>query len=384
MVSNLLSQEEIDALISGVSGGEVETAGNREEQEVTVAIGGEGARLYDFTAQERIVRGRMPTLEMINERFARHLRLSLFNMLRRSADISVGAVQMSKFGEYVHSLFVPTSLNLIHIKPLRGIALVLFDPKLVFILVDNFFGGEGKFHTKIEGRDFTPTENRVIRLLLELVFKELKDAWEPVMKVAFSYLSSEVNPQFANIVGLTEVVVISPFHIDLEGGGGDFHITMPYSMLEPIRELLDVGTQSNRDDGDERFMMAFQDEVKNAKVELSATLAEATLSVREVVALREGDMISIDLPKTVMLHAEGIPVCRAFYGTSAGGKMALKVKEFIKRPVYGMTEGERLKELAETKSKEKIPEIPEKSKPKEKVPPPKIKHKLQPPTTPKE
>lgn len=330
-VGDLLSQEEIDALLTGVSSGDVDTGGPSEE----IAIEGQGldVRIYDFTAQERIVRGRMPTLEMINERLARHLRVSLFNLLRRSSDITVGAIQMTKFSEYVHSLFVPTSLNLIHIKPLRGIALILFDPKLVFILVDNFFGGEGRFHTKIEGRDFTPTETRVVRLVLDLIFKDLKDAWDPVLKINFAYLGSEVNPQFANIVSPSEVVVISTFHVDLEGGGGDFHITIPYSMLEPIRELLDVGTQPDREERDERWMQALRDEIKNAKIEISSTLTEVTLTVSELLELRVGDVIPIDLPKTVNLQAEGIPICKAVLGASNGSR-ALKITEFIKRPSH--------------------------------------------------
>ena len=333
-VSDLLSQEEIDALLSGVSSGDVET--NKAEEAVIGDV-----RLYDFTAQERIVRGRMPTLEMINERFARYLRVSLFNMLRRSSDISAGAVQMTKFAEYVHSLFVPTSLNLIHIKPLRGIALVIFDPKLVFILVDNFFGGEGRFHTKIEGRDFTPTEVRVIRILLDLIFKDLKEAWDPVMKVLFVYLSSEVNPQFANIVSPSEVVVISTFHVELDGGGGDFHVTMPYSMLEPIRELLDAGTQSDREERDERWMVALRDEVQGAEVELVCSLTDTVISLRDIEQLRVGDVIPIEMPETVLVRAEGIPIFRAHYG-AANGKRAVRVSEFIKRPVSHLLEANDL------------------------------------------
>ena len=348
-VSDLLSQEEIDALLSGVSSGDVESVGAEE------VVAGD-VRLYDFTAQERIVRGRMPTLEMINERFARYLRISLFNMLRRSADISAGAVQMTKFAEYVHSLFVPTSLNLIHIKPLRGIALVIFDPKLVFILVDNFFGGEGRFHTKIEGRDFTPTEIRVIRIVLELIFKDLKEAWDPVLKILFTYLSSEVNPQFANIVSPSEVVVISTFHVELDGGGGDFHVTMPYSMLEPIRELLDAGTQSDREERDERWMVALRDEVQGAGVKLTCALTETVLSLGDIFRLRAGDVIPIDMPETVLVRAEGIPIFRGYYG-AAGGNRAVKVSEFIKRPVSHLLEANDLLDEKEKEEKDKKEEM---------------------------
>ena len=178
----------------------------------------------------------MPTLEMINERFARYTRISMFNLLRRSADVSVGGVQVMKFGEYIHSLYVPTSLNLVKIKPLRGTSLFILDAKLVFKLVDNFFGGDGR-HAKIEGREFTPTELRVVRMVLEQAFIDLKEAWHAVLDVNFEYVHSEVNPALANIVSPSEVVVVSTFHIELDSGGGDLHVTMPYSMIEPIREM---------------------------------------------------------------------------------------------------------------------------------------------------
>ena len=221
-VSDLLSQDEIDALLHGV---------DDIEEEDTGAGGGSGALEYDFSSQDRIVRGRMPTLEMVNERFARHMRISLFNMMRRTAEVSINGVQMVKFGEYVHTLFVPTSLNMVRFRPLKGTALITMEARLVFILVDNFFGGDGRYHAKIEGREFTPTERRIIQMLLKIIFEDYKEAWAPVMDTGFEYLDSEVNPAMANIVSPTEVIVVSSFHIELDGGGGDFHISMPYSML---------------------------------------------------------------------------------------------------------------------------------------------------------
>ncbi len=321
-VNDLLSQDEIDALLHGVDNGDVET-----EPEEYSADG--EAREYDFASQDRIVRGRLPTLEMINERFARHFRISLFNMLRRSAEISVSGVQMLKFSEYVHSLFVPTSLNLVRIAPLRGSSLFVLDPKLVFTAVDNFFGGSGRFHTKIEGREFTPTEVRVVQMILEVAFTDLKEAWKPVMEVNFKYVNSEVNPQFANIVSPTEVVVVSTFNVELEGGGGEFHVTMPYSMVEPIREELDAGIQSDRGGNDQRWLTALQEEIKGAKVELSSTLAEAELNLKDLLELAPGDVIPFELPRQVIVRAEDVPI---FWGTLGihQGNRAVKVSEWIK------------------------------------------------------
>jgi flagellar motor switch protein FliM len=323
-VSDLLSQDEIDALLHGVQDGEVETE--------TDSVPAPGAvRGYDFTSQDRIVRGRMPTLEMINERFARYFRITLFNMMRRSAEISVSSVQMQKFSEYVHSLFVPTSLNLVKVHPLRGTALFVFDPKLVFIAVDNFFGGDGRYPAKIEGRDFTPTEQRVINMMMERAFEDFVQAWKPVLPIQFEFLNSEVNPQFANIVSPTEVVVVSTFHIELDGGGGDLHVTMPHSMIEPIREHLDAGVQSDRSDVDQRWRVAIREEMKQATVELSSILVETTITMNDLINMKAGDVIPVDLPDQVILSAEEVPVFRGTFGVSKGNH-AIKINEPVAGP----------------------------------------------------
>ena len=320
-VNDLLSQDEIDALLHGVDGGDIET-----EEDI---FDGE-AKSYDFTSQDRIVRGRMPTLEMINERFARYFRTSLFNMLRRSPEIAVGGVQMLKFAEYVHTLFVPTSLNLVHLSPLRGTALFVFDPKFVFIVVDNFFGGSGKFYNKIEGREFTHTENRIIEMLLNKAFENMKEAWAPVMSVDFEYQNSEVNPHFANIVSPTEVVVISTFHIELDGGGGDIHVTIPYSMLEPIRELLDAGTVSDRTEVDERWTNALMEDIKAAYIDVKSTLTEVEVELRDVLSLKAGDIIPFEFPEMVTLTTEDdVPIYRGKFGIHQSNN-AVRIIEPIK------------------------------------------------------
>ena len=323
-MSQHLSQDEIDTLLNGVDSGDVETESDSPLAEGEVAS-------YDLTSQDRIVRGRMPTLEMVNERFARYMRISLFNMLRRTAEVSVGGVKMLKFSEYVQGLFMPTSLNLVRIKPLRGTALFVLDPKLVFICVENFFGGDGRYHTRIEGRDFTPTEIRVIQMVLNLSFGDLVKAWEPVINLEFDYLSSEVNPQFANIVSPTEVVVVSKFSIELDGGGGDFHIVMPYSMLEPMRELLDAGIQSDRNDIDERWPQALQEEIKQAAVEIDSSLVRTRISLGDVLKFKPGDVVPVKLPELVTIRASNTPIFRGVYGVS-NGKHAISIVEPITRP----------------------------------------------------
>ena len=313
-MQDLLSQDEIDALLHGVDDGAVETE---------IDVDPKAVKNYDLTSQDRIVRGRMPTLEMINERFARYTRISMFNLLRRTADVSVGGIQIIKFGEYVHTLYVPTSLNMVKFRPLRGTGLIILDAKLVFKLVDNFFGGDGR-HAKIEGREFTPTELRVVQMVLQQAFVDLYEAWRTIKKIDFEFVNSEVNPSMANIVSPSEVVVVSTFHVELDGGGGEMHITMPYSMVEPIREVLDAGLQSDSDERDDRWVNALREDIMDAKVDLEAEIVSRELTLRDIVELRAGDIIPINMPVTHVLTANGVPMFQTQLGRS-GENLALKV-----------------------------------------------------------
>ena len=312
-MSDLLSQEEIDALLNGVNGGDVPTGGDEPPPKDAVLS-------YDFTQQDRIVRGRLPTLEMVNDRFARYFRTGIFGVLRKTCEVSVLGVKMSKFVEYVHGLAVPTNLNLVRVKPLRGTALIVMEPRLVFSVIDNFFGGDGRYHARIEGRDFTPTETRVIQIVLAEIFTAMSEAWSPVLPLNFEFLNSEINPQFANIVSPTETVVVSRFHVEVDGGGGEIHLTLPYSMVEPIRVLLDAGVQSDRVERDERWLQSLHQEVLDAEVELSSLLLEADMQIGDFLKLRPGDVIPVNLPELCTVFAEDVPIFRGQLGRASGHK----------------------------------------------------------------
>jgi flagellar motor switch protein FliM len=319
--TDILSQDEVDALLGGVDDGAIDTSAEESE------FDGE-ARPFDFNNQERIVRGRLPTLEMINDRFSRYFRVSFFNMLRKSPEISVNGIEMIKFSEYIHTLFVPTSLSMIKMAPLRGTGLIMLDPKLVFILVDNFFGGDGSIHAKIEGRDFTSTELRVIEKVVQMCFADLVKAWAPVMSVEYSYHNHEVNPHMANIVSPSEVVVVSNFHVDLDGGGGDLHVVYPYSMIEPIRTVLDAGVQSDYGDLDERWSILLKEELMHARINMQGLFIEKQLPVSDLINFKAGDIIPIDMPEQVVLLAEDMPIIRGQYGEHQGNT-AVKVEEIV-------------------------------------------------------
>ena len=325
MGAEILNQDEIDALLKGVDDGAVATDPPAAPGEV---------RSCDLATQTRIVRGRMPALEMVNERFVRLLRGGLFNLMRRAPEISVAPVQLVKFTEYLQTLHVPSSLNLVKFQPLRGTGLVMLDARLVFTVVDSFFGGNGRY-TGIEGREFTSTESRIIHMVLRQSFAALTDAWTPLMPLSLEYVSSEINPQFASIVSPSEVVVVCPFRIEFEGSGGqlhggEFHVTLPYSMIEPIRDLLDAGMPSDRSERDERWPATLREEIQEAEVELVPLLGQARLTVGRLLDLKPGDVIPCDFDGQVTLCAEGVPLLRGTYGASRG-QQAVKVQGRIAR-----------------------------------------------------
>ena len=315
-LNKILDQDEIDALL-----------GSNDTQDAHGQEKNGSTKQFDFS-NERIIRGRMPTLEMVNERYARNVRVSLFNFLRRSPEISNQGVIVTKFGEYVNTLFLPTSLNIVKMRPLRGQILFILDAKLVYILVDNFFGGEGKFHNKIEGRDFTPTESRIIRKFLDISFADMKDAWKAVLNVDYEYAHSEVNPAMANIISPSEMVVVSRFRIELDGGAGDMHVTIPYSVLEPIRDLLDSGVQSDKDESDERWEKLLQAEIYRAKVPVKAIVAKKTILLSELKNLKAGDVIPIDLPEKATMFCGDVPAFLVKIGQT-NENYALKITDVL-------------------------------------------------------
>ncbi len=319
MSDNFLSQEEVDALLKGVNG---------DQDDVVAPEDTSGVRTYNLATQERIVRGRMPTLEIINERFARYLRVGLFNFLRRSAEVSVGSVRVSKYSEFIRNLVVPTNLNLIHMKPLRGTALMVFDPGLVFLLVDNLFGGDGRFHTRVEGRDFTQTEQRIILRILDIVFESYTKSWEPVYPVQFEYIRSEMNTQFANIATPNEVVVSSTFTVELGSVSGQIHFCMPYSMIEPIRDALTSSLQGEALEVDKRWIRLMTQQIQVAEVELVASLGHGRTTFDELLNLKVGDIIPITVPDSIEATVDGVPVMECSYGV-LNGNYALKVEKLL-------------------------------------------------------
>ncbi|MEQ1772163.1 MAG: flagellar motor switch protein FliM [Burkholderiales bacterium] len=319
MTKDFLSQDEVDALLKGVNG---------EPDETPEEVNPTGVRPYNLATQERIVRGRMPTLEIINERFARLLRIGLFNFMRRTAEISIGPVRTTKYSEFIRNLVVPTNLNIVQIKPLRGNALFIFDPNLVFLIVDNLFGGSGQMQTRVEGRDFTPTEQRIIQRLLAIVFDDLEKSWASVHPVKFEHVRSEINTQFVNIATPNEVVIVTTFTIEFGSTSGQFHICIPYAMVEPIRDVLYSSVQGDQMEVDKRWVSLLSKQVQSAEVTLVLNLGHAQLTIDQLLGMQVGDVISVEVPQPIIAEVDGVPVIECKCGLF-NGQYALKVEKLL-------------------------------------------------------
>jgi flagellar motor switch protein FliM len=320
MNQQILSQDEVDALLQGITG----ESQKLEPEEVQSG----GIRDYDLASQERIVRGRMPTLEIINERFSRNIRIGLFNFIRKTPEVSVGAIKVQKYSAFLREIVVPTNFNIVSVKPLRGSGLVVCDPTLVFAVIDSLFGGLGKFHTRIEGRDFSPTESRIITRLVEVIEAEYKKAWHGVYPLELQYQRSEMQPQFANIAAPSEIVVSTSFTLEIGDTTGTIHFCIPYATLEPIRDVLYSTVQGDSAEPDRRWVKLLKQQIQSAEVQVVAELAHAHATVEQLLALKPGDFLELDLNKVIDAKVDGVPIFNCQYGTS-NGKYALKIEQML-------------------------------------------------------
>lgn len=326
-MEKILSQDEVDALLRGVTDGDVETKAQEVEdvQEEPVP--------FDLGNQEWIVRGRMPTLDVIHQQFSRLFRLSLSEILRKTAESTITNQSVIKFSEFTKRLPVPAYLQIISMEPLRGTAMVAIDAATVYLLVDHFFGGAGQTHVKPEGQDFTLIEQRVMRNVMAMGLKDLQKAWEPVQKLAIKAVRSEMNPQLASIVLPGDIVIVVTLGIELGNSVGDLHICLPYAMLEPIRDRLRVSFQSDFYEVDHGWIKRFSGRLKDAPVNISVTLGEAELSVEEFMRFAPGDVITLNQSTTqpLIVTVEGVPKFSGFPGTTKG-MQSFQIQDMIVMP----------------------------------------------------
>jgi flagellar motor switch protein FliM len=321
MSESFLSQEEVDALLEGVTG--------ESQKDAAEVIESGEIRNYDISSQERIVRGRMPTMEIVNERFARNFRVGLFNFIRRSPEISVGTVSVQRYSAFLRELAVPTNFNIMSVRPLRGSGLVVCEPSLVFGVIDTLYGGAGKYHTRIEGREFSATEQRVINRLLDVIALEYKKAWHGIYPLELTYQRSEMQPQFANIATPSEIVVATAFQLEIGDIAGVIHICIPYSTLEPIRDVLYSSTQGDSVEVDRRWVSVLSREIQSADVTLVAELAQADATVEQLLAMKPGDFIELERQPNIIATIGGVPIFKCQYGTH-NAKYAIRIEECLR------------------------------------------------------
>jgi len=326
MNQQILSQDEVDALLQGITG-ESQKLEAEEEQ-----VG--GIRDYNLASQERIVRGRMPTMEIINERFARNIRVGLFNFIRKSPEVAIGGIKVQKYSAFLREIVVPTNFNIVSVKPLRGSGLIVCDPTLVFAVIDSLFGGIGKFHARIEGRDFSATEQRVILRLVEVITAEYKKAWTGIYPLELDYQRSEMQPQFANIATPSEIVVSTSFTLEIGETSGTVYFCIPYSTLEPIRDVLYSTTQGDSAEPDRRWVNLLKHQIQAAEVELVAELGHAPATVEQLLAFKPGDFIELDLEPLIKAKIDGVPIYDCHYGTS-NNKYSIKIDKMLTSPDAG-------------------------------------------------
>jgi len=304
-MSKILSQEEVDTLLRGLTGGEIEAESEILEDD-------SGIVPFDLSNQDRIIRGRMPVLEIINDRFARLATNAMANAMRKRVDVNPISIDMSKFGDFMRSLPVPTSINIFKLDPLRGNAILVVDSRLVFALVENFFGGAGS-QPKVEGRDFSHIEQAIIGKVVDLALTNMQEAWSPVHEVHIELIRAEINPQFAAIVPPSEVVVVVTFEVELENAIGSFIVCLPYATIEPIRSKLYASFQSERLEVDHAWISRFKERLMETPVEVVVELGKTQLSGRQLLSLKEGDIILLDTDVEDMLKAE-VQGVKKFWG----------------------------------------------------------------------
>jgi flagellar motor switch protein FliM len=287
-MEKVLSQEEIDALLKGVVSGEVDTAPKE------AAGAANGTKQYDLLNQERIIRGRMPTLELINDRFIRRQSVAWTGLLREAVDIVVVGTQVIKFGELLKKVPMPSSLNVFHMHPLRGNGLFIMDAFLVYLVVDYFFGGKAQTHVKPEGRDFTPVQLRIVKKLLSYALSDLEKAWQAVLPVKVEYVRSESNPQFAMVVTASEIVVVVTLQVVMGDTTRELFLVYPYAMLEPIKEKLYSGLVSDQLEQDSGWTGKFREKLQECYLPLTVRLGTTTVTLRDVLNFAPGDVVVLD------------------------------------------------------------------------------------------
>lgn len=300
-MEKILSQEEVNALLKGIESGDVSTTAHSQDAQ--------GIQSYDLTSHDRVVRGRMPTLEIINERFARIFQISMSATLKKIVEVHLASVEVTKFGEFMRNIPLPSCINIFKMEQLKGFSLMIIDPRMVYLLIDHFFGGKAQTHVKIEGRDFTPIEQRIISRIVTLALQDIEKAWRPVHPVKVELSRTEINPQFASVVTPTEVVIVVTFDVEIDSTPGKMNLCIPYPSIEPIKEKLQAGYQSDHYEVDGKWMDRFREQLLECSVPITVELGGTKIKVQDILNLMTGDVILLDkaADEQIVAKIESVP-----------------------------------------------------------------------------
>ncbi len=325
-MSEVLSQGEVDALLRGVGDGEIETEKDEAPEEVS------GVVTYDLTSQEKIIRGRLPTLDIINQMFSRLFKNTFSTLMRKSVNVSTISTDTIKFGDFLRSLPVPSSMHIFRMEPLRGHGLIIVESKVVFAVVDTFFGGSGAKEVAVTDRDFSAIEIRMTKTVILSVLQDLEEAWRPVHTVTTSFVRSEGNPQFAAIVPPTDIVLVILFEIEMENISGTLTICLPYEAIEPVIPKLKAQFQSEKLEVDQVWVLRLRAELLSTDIQIIAELGTTEITSEDLMGFKVGDTLILgnDVTDPLILKVEGNPKFKGFPGVSRGNK-AIQITEVIER-----------------------------------------------------
>jgi flagellar motor switch protein FliM len=310
-MNKLLSQDEVDSLLKGLDTGDISTADEFDSIDDDLSS-------FDWATAGLNIRGNMPLLEVVNSRFSQKLRSSLSNSLRKMLDVTPDPIATVKYSDFQRSLPVPTSMHLFKMEPLRGLAILVVESRLVFSLVEAYFGGSGAGSTKIEGREFTTIENKIIEKVVQMALFNLIEAWEDVHPIKTEFVRSESNPLVVNAIPGEELLISSKFEIELSKVLGNIIICVPYASYQPIRHKLagDYRDEEEITHLDRSWLDRLEYQIKGTEVGLTVDLGTAQLSVKDFLNLRKGDILILDkeFKDSLLARVEGINLYEGFAG----------------------------------------------------------------------
>ncbi len=319
-MNQILNQDEIDALLN-----------YKENDFVDIdAVDPSIPQDFDITNQEKSIQSKIISLGIINEKFARNARNGLYQFLKKPVDINIAKIKIIQFNEYIKSLPCPSSINLYKMNPLKGTSLFVLNSRLIYSFVDSYFGGEGRTHFKSDAKEFTPTELRIIKLMLDHFYKDLKEAWSSFIDIQFETKHTECDPSMINSFTDDEILIVSKFRVELDGGGGEFDICLPYSMIEPIKELFDAGMQSDHDKNNEKWEHLLKNHLQEVKIEINCVLARKRILLKDIMKFKDGDIINIEIPEEIVVKADDRALFSGSFGTF-DSKYAIKINEKLKK-----------------------------------------------------